>query len=51
MKEYIQIVEGKQQLNEASLDKEIDAIVNKLPPIKNGMVDRDAVLNLSLIHI
>jgi len=44
MKEFIQIVE-RQQLNEASLDKEIDSIVASLPEPKNGMVDRDAVLN------
>ena len=44
MRDLIQIVE-RTQLNEASLDKEIDAIVDALPDAKNGMVDRDAVLN------
>ncbi len=43
MRDLIHIVES-QQLNEASLDKEIDAIVSALPDAKNGMVDRDAVL-------
>ena len=43
MRDLIHIVES-QQLNEASLDKEINAIVDALHDAKNGMVDRDAVL-------